>query len=270
MLSIAPSFPTLDFKVANNGSRTVLLSEAELAVQYSRPLRYPLLIFRVRGNRSFIIVNEGAGPALDTQVRFTLSPSGERPVFADEYRHVIDVGDIEADVIVDLEGKLATADYPGDLASRIAEAADRDKVVTAVGEVSWTESIAGSRKTCRFITDVYIGPNLYGFPGPPSFIYDVQLRSDATSYMETVPVSQIITPGSTDRFQVALYCDTSSEHRFTVILKSTETVVLSAEIDLEMFVPRSIAKGLALIRSSLGKPRLPFQTEDPEKGSCLD
>jgi pimeloyl-ACP methyl ester carboxylesterase len=253
VMSIACSFPALDFKLANNGTKTVFISEAEFLVKYSRPLRYPLLIFRDQADHGFTIRNEGAGPAINVQLRFTFSPAGEKPILSPDYRHFAEVGTIEDEEHVDLEEAFeADSDYPSDLVKRIEEAANRTKLVTAVGEVSWTESIDGPRKACPFTTDIYIGARRYGLPGPPSYIYDLQLKSDATSYIDTVPVSQVIMPGSTDRFQIALYCDTPSEHSFTVTLKSTEGVVLSTEIALEVFMPRTT---FALIRSreSLGR-----------------
>jgi hypothetical protein len=263
-MPIAPSFPGLDFKIANNWSKTVFISEAEFAVKYSRPLRHPVLIFRDRSAYSFEIRNEGAGPAINVQLRFTFAPSGEMPVFSSDHRHIIDVGNIEDHIIVDLEEEMdkACGQYAADLVRRIEEAATRDNVITAVGEMAWSESPGGARISCRFVTDVYVGPIRYGMPGPPSYIYDLQLRADGTSYMETVPVSQVIEAGATDRFQIALYCDAPAEHHFTINLKSTEAVVLSAEIALETFMPRS---RFAIIRSrnSMGTDRLPFQAKEP-------
>jgi pimeloyl-ACP methyl ester carboxylesterase len=261
--AIGCSFPALDFKIVNNGPKTLFLSEAAFAVDYSRPLKYPVLIFRDRSDRSFELVNLGAGSAQSVQLRFTFCPSGDTPVFSADYRHTIDVGDIVEHATVDLQKEFerAESEYPAELVSRIEEAADRDQLVAAAGEVSWLEPNDNVRKVCRFVANVYIGSQLYGLPGPPSFIYDLKLRSNASAYTETVPVSQVIQAGATDRFQIALCCEIPSEHRFTVSLRSTDREVLSSEIMLEVFMPRS---QFAIIRSreSIEQARSPFVADD--------
>ncbi len=105
--AIACSFPALDFKVSNNGQKIIYLSEAEFLVSCSRPLRYPLLIFRDRGPYSLILVNQGSGAARSVDLQLSFSPSGETPIFSGEYRHVVGVGDIEEEAMVDLQSEMA-------------------------------------------------------------------------------------------------------------------------------------------------------------------
>ncbi len=238
----ACSFPALDFKVANNGTEVVLISEAEFQFEYSRPVSSALLVFRDRLNRSIGVENEGAGPARAAVIRFNFAPADEEPDFAERYFHEVSVGDIYTSKEIEVSEELKRIDelYPKNVAARISQVAELEHVVMAVGEISWQETPMGDRRSCKFSTFVFVGPAGLGVPAPPSCIYDLRLHTNDEHYWETVPVSHEIKPGETDRFQVVLFCDTPTEHRFKVCLSSTTGKVFeSPDITLEMFVPAS-------------------------------
>lgn len=78
-----------------------------------------------------------------------------------------------------------------------------------------------------------------GAPLPPSYTYQVKLRSEGVGYRIEVPVSQAIPAGDTDRFAFTIAADKSSFHDLTLhLLYNDECSVACAPVSLELFTSR--------------------------------
>lgn len=238
----ANSFPALDFKIANNTSEVVFVSEAEFNFESSRPRKFPVLIFRDDVPRGISIANAGSGVAREVRLRFVFQTVDEEPSFLEDYPHDVAVGDIDDDAHIDLTAELRSIEsqYPATIVAAIASSANEAKSILAVGQITWKDETSGESHCCDFATRVFVGQTGYGLPAPPSSVYDLQMRSDSDAYSETVPVSHNIKPGETDRFQIVLFCDSASLHQFRLTLRSTSDVVFESPlITMDYFVQRS-------------------------------
>jgi hypothetical protein len=113
---------------------------------------------------------------------------------------------------------------------------------TLIGELSYSYTdLDGheARQRNHITTPVSIfGPGA-GAPAPPTFSYNVRLRVDGGGYDVTVPISQSIGPGETDRFLLHIAAEKSSLHEFDVLLRYNDTAeIVSRPIKLELFLSR--------------------------------
>lgn len=238
----ATSFPALDFKVANNSSEAVFLSEAEFTFEFSRPNSIVALLFRDNVHNGIVVVNEGSGTARQADIQFNFQPIEEQPDFSSEYRHRLSVGDIVDSTDIDLAGVLQQleSEYPKVLSDAIIASAEQSGSVLAAGRISWMKPNEDEVCYCDFSTRVFVGQPAVGLPGPPTCSYDLQIKSDGANYSETVPVSQYIKPGENDRFQIVIFCESPSSHRFRCVLRSTTDVVFTSPmISMDYFVTAS-------------------------------
>lgn len=87
---------------------------------------------------------------------------------------------------------------------------------------------------------VYLGTPGSGAPAPPTYDYSVALRPAGERYSVTVPISQALAAGETDRFLFTMGADKSSFHEFSLLLRYNGREELrSGPISLEIFRPRT-------------------------------
>ena len=87
--------------------------------------------------------------------------------------------------------------------------------------------------------------NRKGAPGPPSYQYDGQLRTDGSRYAVPVDISQAIKPGEFDRFTFRVAASQSSQHMFRArFIYNGDKAVVCAPIILKYFMPRSATNRL--------------------------
>lgn len=89
------------------------------------------------------------------------------------------------------------------------------------------------------VSVVNFGEQPEGIPMPPSYTYQVKLRTDGENYEVAVPVSQAIPAGGTDRFAFTIAADRASFHDLTLLLHYNDGAVVGSEaVSLEVFVSR--------------------------------
>jgi hypothetical protein len=104
-----------------------------------------------------------------------------------------------------------------------------------------------SRQVTPFVARVEFGRPRRGAPLPPSWTYNVKLRSEGRDYKVIKPISQTLKSGESDRFLLSLSADRSSFHEFSIELVYNDGAMLTSKpVNLELFVStldaRSIAK----------------------------
>ena len=87
------------------------------------------------------------------------------------------------------------------------------------------------------------GPQPVGAPRPPSWTYQVKLRTQGHDYHKAVPIPQALIAGETDRFLFTIAAEQSSQHDFTLTLLYNGTKGLSCgPVTLDLFIPTDIAQ----------------------------
>ena len=86
------------------------------------------------------------------------------------------------------------------------------------------------------------GQQPYGLPRPPSWTYEVKLRTQGHDYHVAVPISQALAVGEADRFLITIAAEQSSQHDFTLTLLYNDTEAINCgSIILKLFIPTDIA-----------------------------
>jgi hypothetical protein len=104
-----------------------------------------------------------------------------------------------------------------------------------------------TRQVNPFVATVEFGGPRRGAPLPPSWAYNVKLKSEGRHYTISKPISQTLKSGESDRFLLSLSADRSSFHEFSIKLVYNDNATLTSKpISLELFVStldaRSVAK----------------------------
>ena len=88
------------------------------------------------------------------------------------------------------------------------------------------------------------GPNI-GAAAPPSYTYEVFLQAGKSGYVATRDLYQEIKPGEVDHFLLRLATDKTSNFKLKLKIKDTKSKVRwSGKIDMEVFIPQSVARQL--------------------------
>ena len=99
-------FPNLDFKVVNNGHRTIFLTEVCFDIETSRADPTPILVVAqdLYGTNAghFGISNEGWGSVRNLRAYFHLTPARDSPPVESTYPHEVRVGDFVEEANVDI------------------------------------------------------------------------------------------------------------------------------------------------------------------------
>ena len=125
--------------------------------------------------------------------------------------------------------------------------ADGNAVVCGTLEYSQNDvNGSQSRQANPFVARVsFDGPRV-GAPMPPSWRYNVKLRSEGSYYTVTKPISQTLKSGEGDRFLLSLSADRSSFHDFSLKLLYNDSAALTSEpVSLELFVSTLDARSMA-------------------------
>jgi hypothetical protein len=96
-------------------------------------------------------------------------------------------------------------------------------------------------ETVQFFTKVNVAnENRFGARKPSSFQYRARLEACGENYRVTVPLSQEVKPGESDRFNIQLGAERSAIHRLRLTLVYNGDQELCApSVILDMLVPRS-------------------------------
>jgi CHAT domain-containing protein len=251
--------PVLDFKILNNGTETLFLTEVVFDIDESKPDLTPFFAIQrdVQQRQAFHLLLANEGPDLcNLTIAFNLLP-GELadPPFTPPYRHSIELPELkdaaQVEIVdpfhdqgVDFEGLELL--YQGEWRSREAfeiPTADGGKeeisaaevetrfrkclgpfsagVSTLAGEISFPDpSQSGDRHSVRFFAHVYLeNKNRVGLPKPPSYAYGTAFEVNRSSYQRRVQISHELKPGETERFTVKIAVAQSSVHKFRSTLK---------------------------------------------------
>jgi hypothetical protein len=254
-------WPTLDVKVVNNTGRAVMFHRAVFQVARSRPdLRAIPLVHDIAYGTYLPLVNAGWGEMTDCVLRFRIH-AGDAPVTGElEWRF----GTVEgayreeelrgffADAGVDFaalerlgpEAPSMIHFLPPDAAERTRRALGpfADGFATLRGTLTYTHVGAHGRPEQAahpIVSHVSFGEHPVGAPAPPTYTYQVRLRTEGSDYEVDVPVSQAISPGDTDRFAFTIAASRSSFHDLTLLLRyNDEAPIVSDPVSLELFASR--------------------------------
>lgn len=251
-------FPTLDFKVINNSSKTIFFTKAIVSVATSKPDSFPILIMHTGYEMDFPIENIGWGKVYNCNVKFNLVTPDKPSDFNNGFKFEMNIGDfltysdktslskyfenlgVNTKIILN---KYSSATFGGGEDSyTIIDDNGHEKTLTGkeydkrinnalgpfksgvakmYGEISY-EGINASGKLMkeklRFENEINLGEPGVGAPAPPSFVYDLMLESNKTNYKKEIPVSQAIKPNEFDRFDIKIAAPISSRHQFNVTL----------------------------------------------------
>lgn len=272
-------FPTLDFKVVNDRSRPLFLTEIQFDIEESRADETPLFAIKKDTQQRFAgelhLINEGWCDLTDLKIAFHLFP-GTTAIPTDTsppYPHSISMpllkDHIEMDVVdafrqegVDIDGMILLFNGNWDQDVFVAQKADGSEermneaemharwtkylgrftteVGTLVGEISFKRA-AGAENAVKFSVPVYLAnKNRMGILKPPSYKYSAAFDIQRTNYQERVAISHSLEPGESDRFTVKIAVAQSSFHRFRATLRDVSGLVWqSVPVEMSCFVPRS-------------------------------
>jgi pimeloyl-ACP methyl ester carboxylesterase len=117
-------------------------------------------------------------------------------------------------------------------------------VVAGVLEFTGESEHGNPKSYCLpFRARVFLFNVRYDLPMPPSYQYNVELRSDGVNYVVDLPLSQSLRIGEADRFTIRVACDQSAKHEFQLVWKFVGGYELvGPTVSLNHFVPKTHAK----------------------------
>ena len=291
-------FPIIDFKLLNNSSETVYLTEIVFDIEESRIDPTPLLTIEKDIQHTnagqLRLVNEGTSDINDITIAFHLAPgdiatpldtappyphSVVLPLLTD--RASIDITEafkttgVNIKGLIEASGRLAKAFLsrwvldsrlklsPDELSERMQHINEFKRwVVTLAGEISFRAPAAGGEMhhCVRFQAPVSMANwGGLGYQKPPTFTYNTIFNIDQVGYERRVQISHEIKPGETDRFTVKVAIVQSSFHRFRATVRDIRGgIIQSPLIEMTCFVPRSLKM---LIEFAMGH-RVPVKAEE--------
>lgn len=264
-------YPVLDFKLANNGKNTVILTGVQFDVKESRIDPTPIIVIdgNVWGNnaRHIKIVNDGWGKIRNLKLHFNVS-NKEKDVSVwknnnEDYRHHINVGSFFDSVNVDLTPIFKRYKVKSmflDLISRSAQrvgvpyllyVANQHRALGAFeqgyarvyGIMDYFADTYCSKNehfTLKFITDVWLF-NTYEILAmlPPSQEYEIEFASEGENYLRELDLSHSLVSQETDRLTIKIGMPKSSTHKFDIkLIFNTGDVKTISNVYLWSFVSR--------------------------------
>jgi hypothetical protein len=231
----AETFPKLDVKLANTGTKTAFLSSASVHVARSVPDLEPIPVVFAGESTSpgeFGVDDEGWGKMEDASFRYDIATGSPRASFG---RPGPFVAKLSSDGVIDVRAGIRGRNLPhrgtgtvwGTLAYR------------------WRDATATVRRnSVNAVTTVYLAPAppTAGAPAPTQGTYDVDLRVSGVNY--DVPLrsfDRFIKPQTPDRFAISVHTGRSSIHRgVDVRLRYSDGYVQrSSPVNLRIFMPRN-------------------------------
>ena len=109
-----------------------------------------------------------------------------------------------------------------------------------------------NKRSIPFAKLVDLNPPGVGAPAPPSYSYEVHLKTDSAPYSVEVPISQIISPNGFDNFTLSVIADKSARFQARIRLFETDgKELLDKAVDLRL----QIIKGSgSYIEETAGSP----------------
>lgn len=225
-------FPQISIKIANSTEQLVVPTEAIVQVRKSAPIKEPVIIFKDFSTEAVMIRNEGWGEVIDARMNLgldredsCLSPSGELPPLED-------TAEISLGTFADYK-RVPILQY---LASglRVAER------VCAFGELTYGDP--AHRKTLKFKTRVSLDRRV-SQSLPPTNFYDICLEAGKQGYEKSIGLEQQVAGNAADHFVFTFGSDQSARYELLLTLRASGgKTLVSQELDIEVFVPRSVAK----------------------------
>ena len=249
-------FPNLDFKVVNNSTMTICISEALFKIEKSDVDPMPVPVIPQRQSHSMFcqLQNEGWGPMKNVSLDFNLFPTEHGEDFNIPYKHHLELG-----VVEEWHG-LQLADCFASLGVSVMGSQDRTGVpfvengglgpfangyAILCGTLSYHyHDIAGTIHdvAVKLGTLVCLMPPRLGMYAPPTYQYSAAFESEGVDYEVRVPLSQSLRSGDMDRFNIRIAADKSSIHQFRFCFTCNgKALPESSPITLNLFVPRSQA-----------------------------
>ncbi len=231
----AATFPKLDVKIANTGSKTVFLNSASVHVARSAPDLEPIpvvLLGAAPSPRHFGITNVGWGTMLDTSLDYGVT-KGTAPAQAPRLDHHVHLGSIVEQKDVDVSAGTSLLGKTGE--------------ATVSGALSYTwRDAAGHRhrQHDRIVTTVYLkrGFPTTGSGAPIQGEYHLDLRVAGRNYDVAVPgFDRFIRPQTPDRFEIKVSAQRSSVHRGVSVrlVYSDGHSTTSSPYTIRIFQPRN-------------------------------
>ena len=231
----AATFPKLDVKIANTGSKTVFVDSASVHVARSAPDLEPIpvvLLGDVQSPRHFGIANVGWGSMLDTSLDYGVT-KGTAPAQAPRLDHHADLGSIVEQKDVDVSAGTSTLGKTG------------DATISGVLSYTWRDAAGRPhRQRDRIVTTVHLerGTPGYGQGAPIQGQYRVDLRVAGRNYDVAVPgFDRFIRPQAPDRFEIKVSAQRSSIHRGVSVrlVYSDGHSTISPPYTIRIFQPRN-------------------------------
>ena len=224
-------FPQISTKIANSTAQLVVPTEATVQVHKSTPIKEPIPVFKEFSTEAVMIRNEGWGDLVDA--RLTLAVDREDACLGSELPPLEDTTDIQLGTITDFK-RVPILQY----VSSGLRGADR---ICAFGQLAYGE--ADRRRTLKFKTRVALDRRVsQGLP--PTNFYDVCLQAGKQGYEKSIGLEQQVAASAADHFVFTFASDQSARYELTLTLKGSGGKTLSShELSIEVFVPRSGAKG---------------------------
>lgn len=272
--------PNLDFTIANNSDKTIILNSLLFEIEESKTDPTPLLIIEadeLQWNALHTrLINEGWNKIQDCTMDFNIIPVNgsdwgipwgmmEKLSFQKPYRHSISIGTFEHETNVDISSAFAEDGVGPDL---IEKAIRKDELVSykptagELGKFSSGSSLVYGELTfkslatnetleqysVKFVTIVHlINKFLSGAALPSSFQYKIRFNVGQKNYEVPLAVAHSLKSGESDRFNVRVVAPKSSFHKFKVKLSyNNDGSIISKPIEMRILVPRSVSKRLKL------------------------
>jgi hypothetical protein len=260
-------FPKLDLKIINNTNKTVYFTNAIFKIDSSSLDTWPILVIKENQNNimKFELINEGWGEIRNCMIKYNIAPLNQSISFDGPYSHELYIGNFMESKIVDLSSALLGmgVDVPELIKcnedwncirhsiyleeSRLKDALGpfNECDVLVFGEMIYSgvnNENDIQTKSLKFSTRVSLIKSGPGAPIPPSYYYQIMLDIDKNNYEISLPISQAIKAGETDRFNIAIGAKKSSLHVFKLKLIYNDNQSLSSpELKLRIIIPRSQA-----------------------------
>jgi hypothetical protein len=243
-------FPTLDFKMANNTGRTILITDAIFHVQESALIAEPL--FGISGIGPYspvgmldisnfspqeltnvqVMLNvisreqaDAVNQSKDFDALATLLQSPE--LYRGPYAHVYPVGAVKDTVALDISSAV------------LGQPSVSFDATVIYGAIAFS-SLAGEERQVTFWCHIRIVPDqsLYRLLGPPQHKYNARLQSIGKDYQVNVPLSQFLKDTDVDWFQITLAAKHSSHHQLRVeLLLSDNSSIVSSPVEVAIIAP---------------------------------
>lgn len=240
----------LDFKFLNQGTETLYLTALTLHVKRSIANREPILFLK-HGTcfPCLSISNDGWSQIREPSLQIAIHEASDTPSFPDDLPIAVLIDEFDEYLELDLTEQFKSLGVDVDAVIRRSPNPSlgpfQSRVVFIFGQLKFIDE-AGESKVFRFGTDMRIDAPLLGMYGPPTYEYQTRLQIDGEDYVRSVPISQVLKTGESDRFLLQLDVDRSSFHELEISVESNlGTIAISKPIQVSLFVPRSVNERVA-------------------------